>query len=159
MTNKEFQTLITLRLGALNDKALSDHQKGDIKKDERDFITKIISEAKEATNNAFNLGRKNVPAFDSLNDILNYLGITINHFKQVQIQGKNMRHDTFMFLLSKTKDMNELDETIAILGGEVGGEAINIRIKNDPLGNQYWAVEKIYNFDEEASDNIYKKTK
>ena len=68
-----------------------------------------------------------------------------------------MKRDTFLDLLPRIETMNELDETIVLLGCVVGGQPITICIDTDAYGNQYWSAKYVYNFDEEAPNDLRKK--
>ena len=157
MKKKDIQTIINARLDQLHNLKSSEYHNSVVSEEERDAYIEAIQDAKKAVKSAFELEHQLASPNDQLINLLNLVGNSFDHFTQIQVQGKHMPHDVFLDLLPKIEAMNELDETIALLGGNVDGKPINIRIKADEHGNQYWAVEYVYNFDEEAPHNLRKK--
>lgn len=159
MKKKDIQTLITARLDHLHYLKTAEYYNSVVTEYERDAYIEALGDAKHAVKRAFNLEHQTASPNEQLINLLNIIGNSFDDFTQIQVQGKYMRRDTFLDLLPRIETMNELDETIVLLGCVVGGQPITICIDTDEYGNQYWSAKYVYNFDEEAPNDLRKKKK
>lgn len=157
MKKKDIQTIASARLNELCSLKNSEYFNGAITEKERDAYVGALREANYIFKCAFNLEHQMATPFDKLINLLNIIGKSMDDFTKVQVREKFMKTDRFLELLSKIEIMNDLDESIALLGGFLGGQAITVCIDVDANENQYWTIKYVYGFDDEAQNDLHKK--